>query len=1297
MRFDINDLFDPKRKEKPTTPIEVSEATPPRKETEIPFRNKAQTVSSLKPVSDDLLISGTSMRKSTVGKQMRVDLSDPRNVQAFFDNLSRMDRSQLGFGQGTECVHFANCLWIGEVKNGQPNGNGICLFDNFDFYSGEMKGNQFEGQGFYHFHSGNYMFSEFKGGKSSGKSFWKSERTGFSKVTTVNGKIEKATVNKSDNSVSKITSVSKDEKIGNSRLQSPMHSGISQVNKSQRLGIPTQSTIENVSKSHHKKFINGIFAPDDVVNYLRTASLLQKEMEDSQRPDGQIDKIGFQMLFQKLENPIQESFSKQQIPYKEKISNQPMFIGSEKSSFGTFFLPEGDFLHGKFKENKLQKFGLINYIDGVQEVGFMQNVFSSLKTILNGFGKRYYPKMNCIVIGFFDNDKLNGNFIIEHSSQEFYRFVLFENDVPVKVYFQVTERFDWKRFFHHIFIHMIIKLTGRYIAAKNTTVKTDVVDSSILKRNRSDVQLQNGANPNARYMNEITSYFLDRFMGINVATGSLNSKNSLELYRPINAELEEQFKWTPPIEHNVQKAKIIYSSPVDYQQISVYQFQKTLDQSGVENHPQTNTETNPVDPYARYNLPSYPQPVNTQAKDLTEFASFSKNENLNMSEQNKVPQQFQQQSYHQINESQNLSLRNSNVKVNANANDYMQNSQKPLPEYQNGIQSGGMTPDHYETINQYNFKPAEVLQTNTQSQPPEMPPVESLPHYFKMIDPATNVAVPVSNPDDSKQSLYGGYNHAEKRLSMFSFLRNSHLDLFIKPPNNPSTTPNNSNLPSLVQSSHGLPKNHGDNYVNVRSPQPVNNSYSGIDPKPKQSTIDAFMRLDPKPIDPVLTYNGHDGRSPLPSNSHLNQYMTPNESLLPKDTTPVAKYFKESHLDDFKIQPSVNKLKLQSPPTEKATPNEEALILDLSELRKDDYEMYKKLALTYGLDVRAPSDPTNEILRVTPNSITTDNRPSNGTSPNDRFDSIPTTTRTNTITSRTPKGIQDLKPYFVREKTPERNPSPMNSIVSKKSEKRIDTINSYFNQKKAEVKPERDYKEKIPYGYDPDSTREPQKPSRALSNNVAPAPEDRGRKPFLNDQYNDVPIDRVPSFARPQNNNLDSKTNPATEPRYENLNRSPKPTPDNNRRDPQAIEQKYSNGPKNGIPAPDQSMSKTPEKIGGKTKDELLNDIMKRHSVLNKPMPVIPPEQIQNPVKQSQELPAQNYPAQNPVVPQKSTQESDIKRSISPNDDPSSRRKRFEKLIGEMQDVSQSLASNLSNKDDYKNRYREERKKRGYT
>jgi len=714
MRFDINDLFDPKRKEKPNTQIEVAEASPQRKETEIPFRNKAQTVSSLKPVSDDLLVSGTGMRKSTVGKQMRVDLSDPRNVQAFFESLSRIDRSQLGFGQGTECVHFSNCLWIGEVKNGQPNGSGICLFDNFDFYSGEMKGNQFEGRGFYHFHSGNYMFSEFKNGKSSGKSFWKSERTGFSKVTTVNGKIEKATVNKSDNSVSKITSVSKDEKLGNSRPLSPIQSGISQINKSQKMGTPTQSTIENVSKSHQKKFINGIFAPDDVVNYLRTASLLQKEIEEDQMPKGQVDKIGFQMLFQKLENPVQESFTKQQIPYKEKISNQPMFIGSDKSNFGTFLLPEGDFVHGKFNENKLFKFGLINYVDGIQEVGFMQNVFSSLKTILNGFGKRFYPKMNSIVIGFFDNDKLNGNFIIEHSSQEFYRFVLFENDMPVKVYFQVNERFDWKRFFHHIFIHLVLKLTGRYVSAKNTSVKTDVVDSSILKRNRSDLQLQNGANQNAKHMNEIMAYFLDRFMGINVATGALNSKNALELYRPINAELEEQFKWIPPIEQNVQKPKIVYSSPVDYQKIGDYQFQKRLDQSGVGDKKK---DSQIEDPYARYNLPSYPQPVNTDTKNLNDFESFSRNENLTLSQQNKAPQSL----YNQLEDSQSLNMGRSNPKVNASANEYIQNSQKSVPEHQNDSRYGGMTPDHYETIRQPNFKTEEQLPKNTQNQPSEMP------------------------------------------------------------------------------------------------------------------------------------------------------------------------------------------------------------------------------------------------------------------------------------------------------------------------------------------------------------------------------------------------------------------------------------------------------------------------------------------------------------------------------------------------------------------------------------------------
>ncbi len=1300
MRFDINELFDPKRKEKPTTPIEVSEAPPPRKETEIPFRNKGFTVSNLKPVSDDLLISGTNTRKSTVGKQMRVDLSDPRNVQAFFDNLSRSDRNQLGFGQGTECVYFANCVWIGEVRNGLPNGNGVCLFDNFDFYSGEMKGSQFEGQGFYHFHSGNYMFSEFKNGRSSGKAFWKSEGTGFSKVTTANGKIEKATVNKSDNSVSKIANISKDDKTGNSRFQSPTHSGISQVNKSQKFTAPTQSTIENVSKTQNKKFITGIFGPEDVVNYLRTSSMLQKEMDDTEKPNGQTDKIGFQMFFQKLENPVQDSFSKEQIPYKEKISNQPMFLGSDKSSFGTFFLPEGDFVHGKFKENKLHKFGLINYVDGMQELGFMQNVFSSLKTILNGFGKRYYPKMNSIVIGFFDQDKLNGNFIIEHSSQEFYRFVLFENDVPVKVYFQVSERFDWRRFYHHIFVHMIIKLTGRYIPAKNTSVKTDVVDSSILKRNRSDVQLQNGSTPNTKSMNDIICYFLDRFMGINVGAGALNSKNSLDLYRPINAELEEQFKWTPQIEQSVQKAKIIYSSPVDYQQLGVYQFHKSLDPVNAQIQPDNLRETDPTDPYAKYNLPNYPQPVPSQVKDLSEFASFSRNDNLNISGPGKTPEQFQpQQSNPQFSDSQNLSLKNSKVKVNVNANpgDYSQNYSKPISDNQTSNHYGGMTPDHYETIGQYNFKTEENVSMNPSNNPSDIPPVESLPHYFKKIDPSTNTAVPVSDPDDSRQSNHGGYLAAEKRLSMFSFLRNSHLDLYIKPPGNQVITPNISNLPNLVQSDHNLPKSNNYNDINVRANQPSMNDYSnGVDPKPKQSTIDAFMKTDTRPVQPVLTYNGNDTRTHMPANNNLNQLMTPNESLIRKENPPVIRNFKESHLDDFKIQPVVSKLKLQSPPNERATHNEEPLILDLSELRKDDYEMYKKLALTYGMDIRAPSDPTNEILRITPNSISTDNRPSNDTMPNGRFDSIPTIS--NTIsTSRTPKGIQDLKPYFVREKTPERNQSPINSSVSKKSEKKIDTLNSYFNHKRVDEAPKNPPRENIPYRYDPETANEPQRPLRSASNNAAPIPGERGKNPTNNTPYLNAPVNQVPNFAQPQNYYVDPRERNMSEPRYDNLNKSPKPTPENPRRDPQAIEQRYANDPRTGISTSEQSPNRLPEKVGGKSKEELLNEIMKRHSVLNKPLPVIPVEQPKIPPKQSPDIVPQNYPAQRPVTPERPDQDSDIKKSTSISNDPNSRRKKFEKLIGEMQDVSQSLASNLGHKDEYKNKYREERKKRGYT
>ena len=75
-------------------------------------------------------------------------------------------------------------IYVGDIRNGKPNGQGTYTYPSGDQYVGEFKDGEYHGQGTFTFHDGSKYVGEFKDGKVwNGKVY-----NGNFKYKIVNGK-----------------------------------------------------------------------------------------------------------------------------------------------------------------------------------------------------------------------------------------------------------------------------------------------------------------------------------------------------------------------------------------------------------------------------------------------------------------------------------------------------------------------------------------------------------------------------------------------------------------------------------------------------------------------------------------------------------------------------------------------------------------------------------------------------------------------------------------------------------------------------------------------------------------------------------------------------------------------------------------------------------------------------------------------------------------------------------------------------------------------------------------------------
>ena len=63
--------------------------------------------------------------------------------------------ANVSYGQNVETINYANGdVYVGEIRNGELNGQGITTFANGSVYVGEFRGDQYNGQGTFTFADG---------------------------------------------------------------------------------------------------------------------------------------------------------------------------------------------------------------------------------------------------------------------------------------------------------------------------------------------------------------------------------------------------------------------------------------------------------------------------------------------------------------------------------------------------------------------------------------------------------------------------------------------------------------------------------------------------------------------------------------------------------------------------------------------------------------------------------------------------------------------------------------------------------------------------------------------------------------------------------------------------------------------------------------------------------------------------------------------------------------------------------------------------------------------------------------
>ena len=96
-------------------------------------------------------------------------LSSPLFGQSQETNVLYRWKTSSGFQWKTFGNGEVKPKYVGEISNGEPDGNGILTYSNGDKYEGEWENEEMEGQGIFTLPDGMKYMGEFKNGKNHGQ------------------------------------------------------------------------------------------------------------------------------------------------------------------------------------------------------------------------------------------------------------------------------------------------------------------------------------------------------------------------------------------------------------------------------------------------------------------------------------------------------------------------------------------------------------------------------------------------------------------------------------------------------------------------------------------------------------------------------------------------------------------------------------------------------------------------------------------------------------------------------------------------------------------------------------------------------------------------------------------------------------------------------------------------------------------------------------------------------------------------------------------------------------------------
>jgi hypothetical protein len=135
--------------------------------------------------------------------------------------------SNIAADQGVETINYPDgSVYVGEVRNGQRNGQGTYTFVNGDVYVGEFRDNQRNGQGTFTFISGNVYVGEYRDGQRNGQGTYTSAWGRVQNGTWRNGEFVRPSVSSNNRNSSSpanqasTSNANQNQSSGNERTES---------------------------------------------------------------------------------------------------------------------------------------------------------------------------------------------------------------------------------------------------------------------------------------------------------------------------------------------------------------------------------------------------------------------------------------------------------------------------------------------------------------------------------------------------------------------------------------------------------------------------------------------------------------------------------------------------------------------------------------------------------------------------------------------------------------------------------------------------------------------------------------------------------------------------------------------------------------------------------------------------------------------------------------------------------------------------------------------------------------------